>query len=234
MAEITTGASMAAAPEGVKPLDGPWRLLQIAITAWLVVSLLWGLSTLSALDFFERVQDGLVSGPAATAEGETADFRLTVTALLFVPVFLLCIVAYARFFQRAMANLHALNAPHLTVSPRMMWLWYFVPFLCLWKPLEGVMEVWRESRDRAGLDDRVPPSVGAWWALWILGGLVAVFSSIHYNSAISLEGDILDTGALMLSMRADLASAVVQMATAALLYLMSSRIRQAQSRFIPG
>lgn len=71
--------------------------------------------------------------------------------VLFFGGFLLSAVSYGFFYFRAMTLARQLEPEHATVSAHGMWWWYAVPFANLWKPFEGVMQVWRALRTHAGL-----------------------------------------------------------------------------------
>lgn len=228
---ITAGSEILVQPQ-LKRLNGLWRFLQIALIAWVVVSGAWALSGLHALNFYQRIfSDPAAGDAAALAQVATVEAQQNFITVAMGVVAWACIIAYARFYQRAMANLHRLETPRAKVGPMMMWVWYVIPIASLWKPLEGVIQVWRGSREHAGLDDGVPRIIGVWWALWLAGIVIGSIDGWQSRNAIS-HGDIVDGDAHLLSLRLSIAGALLSAITAALLYRISARIAQAQARFI--
>ena len=57
----------------------------------------------------------------------------------------------------------------------MVWGWHFVPFALLWKPYEGVIQIWRASKNAIGEPVEVPASLGWWWASWLIAGFISNF-----------------------------------------------------------
>ncbi|WP_440957326.1 DUF4328 domain-containing protein [Oceanicaulis sp. LC35] len=114
------------------------------------------------------------------------DQVLLVTSAVTLISYLVSVVGYGFFYHRSMLTAQALEPEHATVSATGMWWWYAVPFANLWKPVEGVMQVWRSVRRKADLPDSVPWVVALWWVTWLLGnGISKITDRLHPGSPVS-------------------------------------------------
>ena len=79
-------------------------------------------------------------------------------------------VVVSRWIYRANSNARALGASEMAFSPGAAVGWYFVPIANLWKPYQGMREIWRASVSPARWK-RQPVSalLPAWWLLAIVG-----------------------------------------------------------------
>jgi hypothetical protein len=166
--------------------------------AWLVLRLAW-LVYIAAMSanlviffnlhsFFLQAADGVFTAADPMAHAETLD-RATGIALSFqMTSFIIAMIGYGFFYHASMLNAQALEPEHATVSASGMWWWYIVPFANLWKPLEGVMQVWRVMRGRAGQDSTVPWVFALWWASWLVGGMSdQALGRYHPGSQLSVN-----------------------------------------------
>lgn len=97
-------------------------------------------------------------------------------AVLWVIVFLLCVVYTCRITYRTMKNLETLNAPGARMSPAMAVIWYFIPIANLILPVRAVKQIWKgtfELASEPGPDDTV---IMAWWVPWILSSIAGTWS----------------------------------------------------------
>lgn len=80
---------------------------------------------------------------------------------------LIAAITVVLWTYQAMANLHALKAPGLTMTP----LWavgsYFVPPFLFWKPYTAMREIWRGSHSLADEEANPPKFLLWWWVLWV-------------------------------------------------------------------
>ena len=86
------------------------------------------------------------------------------------------VILVSMWTYRAMKNLHIVGAVAATMSPGWAVGWYFIPFANLWKPFEGMLQIWRESHRLAGRPEKVAAYVGWWWATWIVSNILANIS----------------------------------------------------------
>jgi hypothetical protein len=99
-----------------------------------------------------------------------------VIGLLWVIVFVLCVIYVSRLTFRMMKNLDALEAPGERMSPAMAVIWYFIPIANLLMPMRGVRQIWKgtfELADDPGPDDGV---IVVWWVFWILANITGTWS----------------------------------------------------------
>lgn len=86
------------------------------------------------------------------------------------------VVLVSMWTYRAMKNLHIVRAVAATMSPGWAVGWYFIPFANLWKPFEGMLQIWRESHRLAGRPEKVAAYVGWWWGTWLVSNFLANLS----------------------------------------------------------
>lgn len=111
---------------------------------------------------------GGFGGPiAAQSQLELADTFTGVSAVATLIVFVAAGTAVLRWIYMTNRNGHAFG-DGLGITPGWSVGWFFVPFLNLYKPFEGVSETWRATvaRDDGGTVP-VPPLLRWWWGLWI-------------------------------------------------------------------
>ena len=145
----------------VRSIQGPWTWLRYSLLAFIVFEIALIASAAATIIFFDRVQSGYYETDAEImAAGTVIDTISGPVGILYFVVYLVCAVSYARFFHRSMNNAKAAGAPSAKMSPGWVWGYLFIPILNLWKPLEGVMQVWRGSMERSGADPKVPAGEG--------------------------------------------------------------------------
>lgn len=110
----------------------------------------------------------------------TSDPTLSMVILVFLSVSLLMVVAFiasvifvAMWTYRAMKNLHIAGARHAEMSAGWAVGWHFIPIANLWKPLEGMMQIWRGSKELAGRPIKLPSRMGWWWATWLISNTLS-------------------------------------------------------------
>lgn len=162
-----------------------WIALRIGIATFVSGTILMSGSHLVLAWFIDAL---LIEGrdiPDSEQIGVMIDAATMSAVVLFFGGFLLSAVSYGFFYFRAMTLARQLEPEHATVSAHGMWWWYAVPFANLWKPFEGVMQVWRALRTHAGLDPAVPWVFGLWWAVWVGGSFVVnIVDRVHPGADI--------------------------------------------------
>ena len=77
-----------------------------------------------------------------------------------------------RWIYRADINAHAF-ARGLDISPGWAVGWYFIPFAALWKPFQGMSEIWRASHRPANWRTLpLPAQMRWWWGTWLVASIV--------------------------------------------------------------
>lgn len=96
-------------------------------------------------------------------------------ALLSLPVYIGSVVVICMFMYRANANVRACGAVGLDFTPGWAGGWWFVPIMNLFKPYQAMKEIHQASHepvDRAWRKHSTPVYLPAWWACWLIGGLL--------------------------------------------------------------
>jgi len=99
---------------------------------------------------------------------------------------LLCVlgmVAFLVWTYRVAKNLYAFDAPG--DAPSLAVGWWFVPFACLWKPYQALVQVWlgsdpvaRSAEERAQAPARTPWFFPIWWMMWLLSLLLGRIANV--------------------------------------------------------
>lgn len=95
--------------------------------------------------------------------------------VVWIIVFLLCVVYTSRITYRMMKNLHVLEAP-VEMKPAWAVGWHFVPVANLLMPMRGVREIWRGTFALSSQPEPNPDVIGAWWGCWVLGNIAGTVS----------------------------------------------------------
>lgn len=100
---------------------------------------------------------------------------ITITgAIIF---YLVAIILPLLLLNRISAALHARGVP-VKMTPRWLVVWFFIPIANLWKPYQGVRELWIASDPAATGGQGAPTLLKIWWALWLIPLLFSVLALI--------------------------------------------------------
>lgn len=117
-------------------------------------------------------QIALLSAPFTVAQGETNDLRQKVVVVASFVVFIITGIVFLKWVYRAHLNSRGFGARNMTSTPGWSVGNYFIPIFCLFRPYQGMTEVWKVSLN--------PPTwrfqhgsslIGWWWMLWIASGI---------------------------------------------------------------
>jgi hypothetical protein len=112
-------------------------------------------------------------------------------ALAFLGAMVFGAIFFGIWIHRAARNLRGLGRTGMSFSPAACIGWYFVPFVNLVRPAKAMSELWRasessEEADGYGWMGRAGTSlVGAWWATWLIGGVIGNVSGRIDDPALS-------------------------------------------------
>lgn len=124
----------------------------------------------------------------------------SLVATVNLPVYILTIVFFLIWLNKAHKNLTPLGADYLEFSSGWAVGWWFIPFANLVKPFQVVREVWRESDPETAGESGFLSNVGSgapgymalWWGLWIvsniLNNIAARASEASSTESIQLSG----------------------------------------------
>lgn len=158
----------------IRPLKA--RQAPLSIVLYVYIAGEAALAIANALEYYFRTAQGIDPYYDLGAMSSAFALALLVAGLAQLGGLLASVVLVCMWTFRAMKNLHIVRAPAATMSPGWAVGWYFIPFANLWKPLEGMLQIWRESHRLAGKPDRVAAYVGWWWATWIISNILANIS----------------------------------------------------------
>ena len=108
-------------------------------------------------------------------------------ALLYVPLYLACVVSFLMWKYRANRNAAVLSGRALEISPGWSVGWYFVPIMNLFRPYQAMKEIWAVS----GVRRRSTNLLTIWWTLWVvsnIGGNIALRMELRAKTAGDLRG----------------------------------------------
>lgn len=129
---------------------------------------------------------------AATVDGSVLGFKI------------LTMIVFARWIYVAGRNLVEAGMDELDFTPAARIWWFFVPVASLFKPFQGMRELWNASRN-VWPHDTNESLVSVWWGLWLLANFVGYFVAVLSQEGQGLLG-------LWLSCAAEIAVAVVAIA----------------------
>ncbi|MBD60204.1 MAG: hypothetical protein CL808_08815 [Citromicrobium sp.] len=164
MNSTDVSAAVGGADNGLARLASRARNAEIAIFAYIGVSaIMLGLELLELAGVVDLLSP--VPGPLARLYG--------IAAILFLVVFIVSVVLISMWIYRAHANLRD-RGIELETSPGWAVGWFFVPIMNLFKPFQAMRELWSESHFEAdSYGDPAPGDIAAWWACWIIGGILS-------------------------------------------------------------
>jgi hypothetical protein len=160
----------------LRPLAGRARWATIALAAVILVDLAAIWSDWLEIDLMNRVIDG---EDVPLEDLEASDDRQAVVGILQFLLLVITAFFFIRWFHAAYSNLRALGQTDLRYGTGWAIGAWFVPILNLWRPKQIANDIWRGSDPnaapltKASWDDiGVPLFLGAWWAAWIVSGIL--------------------------------------------------------------
>lgn len=187
---MTTNSAAAGVPRPLQNRHGPLRLALIVYAIGEA-----GLALANGAEYHFRNNLGtdpfLDEGPAGIAFGGA----FALVGLLQLGGLIASIILMSMWTFRAMKNLHLAGAPEVSMSPGWAVGWHFIPFANLWKPFEGILQIWRGSMAQAGRPVKVAAHVGWWWATWLISNFLANLSL--RLSGFMEEGPAYDEGLIV-------------------------------------
>jgi hypothetical protein len=108
---------------------------------------------------------------------EINDYRVSIISTIELPLLILSSILFFYWFYRAYRNLESLGALGLTFNPKWVVGYFFIPFLCLWKPYEALKEIWKvsdpynTSEGYMWRSAKVSPVLAFWWITFVLSNM---------------------------------------------------------------
>ncbi|WP_442679478.1 DUF4328 domain-containing protein [Sphingomonas sp. ASY06-1R] len=136
------------------------RVATVTLWAYMAVQLIFGM-----LDYMQN----MMRLPSLNRPG----IGITeVVGLLSFVVLIATVIIVGRWIYMASANAHTI-APDLQIKAGWAVGWYFIPVANLFKPFQGMKEIWLASRFGLNWQSHTAPShLRAWWAMWLITNIV--------------------------------------------------------------
>lgn len=91
------------------------------------------------------------------------------------------LICFGIWIYRAGKNLVTVGYRDLQFSPGSRIWWFFVPIAALFKPFQGMRELWNVSHGNADYDAG-NSLLTAWWTFWLLNQLAGLYVSLLANA----------------------------------------------------
>lgn len=206
-------------------LTGRYKFLRFSLAAYFFGLLGVGLCnlvevySLNALGSDPYMMEGAV--------GTVFSISMLTTALVGILAYLLSIVAVCMWTHRAMTNLHIIRSPLVEMSPNWAVGWHFIPFANLFKPYQGMAQIWDGSEEASAKPLLRRGRLNWWWGTWIVSTLITNISMRVFG--LSPEGE-----EYVLSLYFDIVSAIIGLVSIYLLLKITQQITDAQSQIQDG
>jgi hypothetical protein len=184
---MTNEPAAAAAPlflpiKGVAPPERAYRYRSLTTTTWVFTALAGANVLAVTLRFVALVGQwrllgqmgtgGFASQDAMNAAASASDARVAAVAIFMLITLVPAYIAGGVWIYNAACNARALGARGLQTSPGWAVGWFFVPFMCLFKPYLAMEEIDRASASpTAWGSQRTPSLLRWWWAAWLVSGI---------------------------------------------------------------
>lgn len=150
-----------------------------------------------------------------------------IAALIMILAYIVCVVAVGMWTHRAMTNLHILRSPVVEMSPGWAVGWYFVPIASLFKPYQGMAEIWEGSLAAAKQPLVNRGRLNVWWGTWIVSNIIS-------NGSIRLFGFEPQGDAYVTSLYFDITAAVLALFATWFLLKITRQVTDAQDNIQLG
>jgi uncharacterized protein DUF4328 len=193
-----------------KDLAGLTRITVAALAIYMVAELVFGLMSLYLYWTIETGVDLTMVG------------LVGVGAIVMILALIVCVVLVACWTYRASANAHTFS-DEMTITPGWAVGWYFIPIANLFKPFQGMRELWLASHFRGNWHgEPTPPQLTLWWGLWIVTNILG---------NVSFRMSMMDEGGQLLGMTTmiDVAVAVLNVPLCLVLIKILREVARAQT-----
>lgn len=179
-------------PNGPRSVLSLYNWLRVGYITYIIVGLLFGL--LIALILLPMTMGSNVwTWPIGTLDA--LGTIMVVLPICFMVIYLFCIIMTCRVTYRAMRNLHTIGSKHVSNSPTMSVVYYFIPFANLVMPAQVTSDIYRgtmHATDGIIKNGRV----SLWWACWLISNIAdRIATRLDFN----LAGTIISLVSLVFS-----------------------------------
>ena len=143
---------------------------------WIVL-IVEAISVISSGLQYNLLQTALNGGEITNEAANTNDLREQIIGIIYLIAYIISAIAFILWFRRAYFNLHQ-KVKNLSFSEGWAAGSWFVPIVCLYRPLQIMKELYVEtpkyinSKDDSPQIDLSTRFLGLWWALWIINGIL--------------------------------------------------------------
>lgn len=158
--------------EGLQGNSG-WTKLTMAMLGLLaLVEAAMLASRIVTVMMLSKVQGGQVLD---MAEARADDARTQGLAIVYLLLLFGTAIIYCVWLHRASKNAHALSGGAMEFTPGWAVGWNFVPFACLVKPFQAVVEIWKVSGNPHDPESILYPEwlLRGWWGFWLAGNIIS-------------------------------------------------------------
>ena len=158
------------------------RLLTLVVTIMVVIDALLQPLILIGAWLSPGTFTAYVAPIAATVDGSVLGFKF------------LTMIVFSRWIYVAGRNLVDFGMDELEFTPASRIWWFFVPVASLFKPFQGMRELWNASRN-IWPHDTNESLVSTWWGLWLATNALAYISNITNRDSQNLTTILLHIAA---------------------------------------
>ncbi|MEQ3747021.1 MAG: DUF4328 domain-containing protein [Henriciella sp.] len=151
--------------DGPKSTEGLMKWVKYSIYGYIVFEILLLIAS-ATFTYIPETWDSNSSDPNDVYA--LVGLGLSVSALAYIVAFAISAFLVARFSYRAMRNLHTINSTKAEMSPALTVGWYFIPFANLWKPANGMSQIYHGSHAALGEKSESTSPIPLWWISWLL------------------------------------------------------------------
>lgn len=153
------------------------KLVIYVLIVEVVVELIVITSDYSEIRLMNSVLNNELEYSEKLSQIEINDYRVSIISTIEFPLLILSSILFFYWFYRAYRNLESLGALGLTFNPKWVVGYFFIPFLCLWKPYEALKEIWKvsdpynTSEDYMWRSAKVSRVLAFWWITFVLSNM---------------------------------------------------------------
>jgi uncharacterized protein DUF4328 len=203
---VETG--QAAAPVGYRPLSPLTNALSLVLGVGALVDLALVINCFITIGAMNRIMAGQTVDQASL---EAIDQRARILGGGGVVLFLATVVLFCLLMPRANRNARSFGMP-MEITPGWAAGYYFVPFLCLWKPYQAMKEIWVGSATGPNPDLSVPGLLPLWWGAFLLQAFIGNISFQFIGQANTPQGLVTNSTVQIVGSIATIVGAVLAVA----------------------
>ena len=162
-------------------------------------------------------------------EINTSDLIQGVIGLLQFGIYIASVVLFLNWFRRAYCNLHRLEIKYLKHKESMaIWSW-FIPIICIFRPVQIMSEIWNETQEKIKKFDsnyQIKSGgliIGLWWTLYVISNFFG-----RYVLKTAFKDDTIEQ--LIEGSEAILISDIMQVPEGLLVILIVSQLSKMESK----